>query len=195
MSILGIASTLLSQFGATAAQPKFQPSKQGFQQLGQDLQSGNLAQAQSDFASLQKNLPGQQSASTAASTATSTLTQAVAQLAQDLKSGNLAAAQSDIAAVQQDAQQASAVQGAPHGHHHHHGTEGQDSTQSSSQQAAIQTLFSQLGQSLQTGNLSGAQQAYSTLQQDFLQSGFGGGASSTGSSASASGNSGLNISI
>jgi outer membrane protein assembly factor BamD (BamD/ComL family) len=193
MSILGIASTLLSQFGATAAQPKFQPSKQGFQQLGQDLQSGNLTQAQSDFASLQKNLPGQQSASTTASTATSTLTQAVAQLAQDLKSGNLAAAQSDIAAVQQDAQQASAPQGAPHGHHHHHGTESQDSTQSSSQQTAIQTLFSQLGQSLQTGNLTGAQQAYSTLQQDFLQSGFG-GASSTGSSTSATG-SGLNISI
>jgi outer membrane protein assembly factor BamD (BamD/ComL family) len=202
MSVSGIASSLFSQFDATAAQSKFQQIKQGFQQLGQDLQSGNLAQAQSDFTALQQTLPGAQQTATAgtatagtagAVTTTSPLTQAVAQLAQDLQSGNLAAAQSDIATVQQDAQQASAPQGAAQGHHHHHGTASQDSSQSSSQQTAIQTLFSQLGQSLQTGNLAGAQQAYSTLQQDFLQSGLG--SSSAGSSTSATGSSAVNISI
>jgi hypothetical protein len=114
-------------------------------------------------------------------------------LAQDLQSGNLAAAQSDIATVQQDAQQASPSEGAAHGHHRHHGTASQDSNQSSSQQTAIQTLFSQLGQSLQTGNLAGAQQACSTLQQDFLQSGFG--SSTSGSNTSSTGSSGVNISI
>jgi transposase InsO family protein len=67
------------------------------------------------------------------------------------------AAQSDIAAAQQDAQQASPQQGAVHGLHH--GTESQDSSQSSSQLTAVQALFSQLGQSLQTGHLAGAQQA------------------------------------
>jgi hypothetical protein len=171
MSISGIASTLFPQFDTTAAQAKFQHIKQGFQQLGQDLQSGNLTQAQSDFVALQQNLPGGQQAVSAStpttSTATSPLTQAVPQLAQGLKSGNLAAAQSDVAAVQQDAQQASAPPGATHGHHHHHGTESQDSSQSSSQQTAIQTLFSQLGQSLQTGNLSGAQQAIPPSSRSF----------------------------
>jgi outer membrane protein assembly factor BamD (BamD/ComL family) len=201
MSISGIASSLFSQFDPNAAQAKFQQLKQGFQQLGQDLQAGNLTQAQTDFAALQQNLPGAQQLTSAtapttasALTGTSPLTQAVAQLAQDLQSGNLAAAQSDIATVQQDAQQASAPQGAAHGHHRHHGTASQDSSQSSSQQTAIQTLFSQLGQSLQTGNLAGAQQAYSTLQQDFLQSGFGSSTATSGSSTSSSG-SAVNISI
>jgi outer membrane protein assembly factor BamD (BamD/ComL family) len=194
MSVSAIANSLFSQFGAGAAQSKFQQVKQGFQQLGQDLQSGNLTRAQSDFAALQQNLPGSQQATSAnpatRSTATSPLTQAVARPARDLQSGNLPAAQSDTTAVQQDVRQASPLQGAAHGHHHHHGTTEQDS----SQQSAIQTLFSQIGQSLQTGNLSGAQQAYSTLQQEFLQSGFG-GASSSGSSTSTSGSTGLSISV
>jgi hypothetical protein len=38
-------------------------------------------------------------------------------------------------------------------------------------------LFSQLGQALQTGNLSSAQQAYSRLQQDFQQFASAGGSS------------------
>jgi hypothetical protein len=52
MSIPGIASSLFSQFDPNAAQAKFQQIKQGFQQLGQDLQSDNLAQAQTDFTAL-----------------------------------------------------------------------------------------------------------------------------------------------
>jgi hypothetical protein len=51
-----------SDWFATAQNPNQHQFKQGFQQLGQDLQSGNLSQAQSDFSSLQHLPPsGQQS--------------------------------------------------------------------------------------------------------------------------------------
>jgi outer membrane protein assembly factor BamD (BamD/ComL family) len=172
MAIFGIASSILGQIGAATPNPDKQQIKQGFQLLGQDLQSGNLSQAQSDFSSLQQLLPGGQQSSllTLASGAQSSnpLATAVSQLAQDLKSGNMTATQSDLATVQQDVQQLDQQQGAGSAHHHHHHGGG-ESSQSSSQQNAISTLFGQLGQQLQSGNLSGAQQAYSTLQQDFQQ--------------------------
>jgi hypothetical protein len=65
----------------------------------------------------------------------------------------------------------------PGGGHHHH-SHGQDS--SSAQQNPIAQLFSEL---LQSGNLTAAQQAYTTLQQDF-QSTSGSASSSTPTSSS-----------
>src|SRR6266481_5763182 len=184
MGIFGIASTILGQISsATTPNPHKQQVKQGFQLLGQDLQSGNLSQAQSDFASLQQLLPGGQQSSllTPASGAQSSnpLAAAVSQLAQDLKSGNLTAAQSDFATVQQNLQQAGPQAGAAHGHHHHHQSDG-DSGQSSGQPNPISTLFGQLGQDLQSGNLSAARQAYSSLQQDFQQFALNNSSSSSG---------------
>jgi hypothetical protein len=189
MAIFGIASSILGQIGsATAQNPNKQQFKQGFQQLGQDLQSGNMSPAQSDFSSLQQLLPGGQQSSllTPASGAQSSspLATAVSQLAQDLKSGNATATQSDLATVQQDVQQLGQQQGPGQAHHHHHHGGGEPS-QSSSQQNAVSTLFGQLGQQLQAGNLSGAQQAYSTMQQDFQQ--FALNNSSTGAPSAASG--------
>jgi outer membrane protein assembly factor BamD (BamD/ComL family) len=190
MSVLGIASSsIFSQINSIAAQQsKSQKLQQGFQQLGQDLQSGNLSQAQSDFASLQQLLPGGQQnpgvASTSGTQSSNPLATAVSQLAQDLQSGNLTAAQSDLATVQQDVQQSSQQQGAGQAHHHHHHHGGGNSSQSSSEQNAISTLFSQLGQSLQSGNLSAAQQAYSSLQQDFQLFGVGANSASSGTSSS-----------
>src|SRR4029077_8607021 len=69
MSIVGI---LASNFFSAKAAPgtaganqsiennpsKFQQIKAEVQQLGQDLQSGNLTQAQSDFATLAQDFPG-----------------------------------------------------------------------------------------------------------------------------------------
>jgi type VI protein secretion system component VasK len=190
MGIFGIASSILGQVAsATNQNPSKLQIKQGFQQLGQDLQSGNLSQAQSDFSSLQQLLPtGQQSSLlTPASGAQSgsPLATAVSQLAQDLKSGNTAATQSDLATVQQDVQQLGQQQGAGQAHHHHH--HGGESSQSSSEQNAVSTLFGQLGQQLQAGNLSGAQQAYSTMQQDFQQFALNNSSSSTGAPSAASG--------
>jgi outer membrane protein assembly factor BamD (BamD/ComL family) len=192
MGIFGIASTILGQISsATTPNPHKQQVKQGFQLLGQDLQSGNLSQAQGDFASLQQLLPdGQQSSQlTPVSSAqgSNPLATAVSQLAQDLKSGNLTAAQSDFTTVQQDLQQAGPQAAAAHGHHHRHHQSDGDSGQSSGQQNPISTLFGQLGQDLQSGNLSAAQQAYSSLQQDFQQFALNNSSTTSGAPTGASG--------
>jgi outer membrane protein assembly factor BamD (BamD/ComL family) len=154
MSIAGITSNLPFDYGSQTIQSKMRQFQQEFEQLGQDLQSGNLSAAQSDFATLQQYAPETNSSS--ASQSSSPIAQDFSQLSQDLKSGNLSAAQSDFSTLQQDFQNASAT-----GHHHHHGSGGGSS--------AISQLIQQLGQALQSGSLTSAQQAYSTLQQEFQQ--------------------------
>jgi len=191
MGIFGIASSILGQISSAATpNPNKQQFKQGFQQLGQDLQSGNLSQAQSDFTLLQQLLPsGQQNsllAPASGAQSSNPLATAVSQLAQDLKSGNLTAAQSDLATVQQDMQQVGQQSGAAHGHHHRHHSDA-DSGQSSSQPNSISTLFGQLGQDLQSGNVSAAQQVYFSLQQDFQQFALNNSSSSSGAPSAASG--------
>ena len=157
MSTSGISSSMLNQW---------QQLQQEFQQLGSDLSSGNLTAAQSDFATLQKDMP-QTSSSTATAQSNNPIAQEISQLSQDLKSGNLSAAQQDYANLQQDFQ-SHATQG-----HHHHGRSG------GSQQSQFSQLFSQLGQDLQSGNLSSAQSTFSSMQQ-LLQ----GNSTSSGSSGS-----------
>jgi outer membrane protein assembly factor BamD (BamD/ComL family) len=132
---------------------QLQQFQQEFQQLGKDLTAGNLSAAQSDFAALQKDMP--QTASSASTTQSSNpIAQAFNQLAQDLQAGNLSAAQQDYANLQQDFESHG-----PHRHHHHHrGAEGSEESQFSK-------LFDQLGQDLQSGNLSAAQSDWSSLQQ------------------------------
>src|SRR5258708_20438391 len=124
MGIFGIASTILGQISsATTPNPHKQQIKQGFQLLGQDLQSGNLSQAQSDFASLQQLLPGGQQSSqfapVSSAQSSNPLATAVSQLAQDLKSGNLTAAQSYFSTVNQNFQQPRPQPGAAPLHHIH----------------------------------------------------------------------------
>ncbi len=173
MSVAGIMSSLSSYISQTSSTgPK--TIQQDFQQLGQDLQSGDLSAAQTDFTTLQ-SAQAQSSSSTASSptSPSSALASEFTQLGQDLQSGNLSAAQSDFSTIQQTAQ----TQGlsGPHpaggGHHHHHpssSTNSADGT-SSTDPEDITDLLSQLGQSLQSGNLSSAQQTYSSLQTEFSQ--------------------------
>lgn len=157
MSVAGISSSNFFGLTNSALQSKIQKSKQEFQQLGQDLQSGNLSAAQTDIAALRQLNP--QAQSTTSAQGTSPIAQEVAQLSKDLQSGNLSAAQQDFTIIQQDVQnQASGT----HSHHHHHSGGGGGGS------SAISQLMDQLGQSLQSGNLTAAQQAYGTLQQDFL---------------------------
>jgi hypothetical protein len=153
MSVAGISSSNLFNYETQSTQNKMQKFQQEFQQLGQDLQSGNMTAAQSDFATLQQYAP--QSNSTSQSN--SPIAQEFSQLAKDIQSGNTSAAQQDYSTIQQDMQSHAAG-----GHHHHHGGGGGG-------QSAVSQLMSQLGQALQAGNLSSAQQAYSTLQQEFQQ--------------------------
>lgn len=177
MSVAGIMSSALSSlasYSAQSAQNQKQQFKQEFQQLGQDLQSGNLSAAQADFTSLQQAMPqsssnlSASSISSASSTSSSSAAQSsnsisgeFSQLSQDLQSGNLSAAQSDYAKIQHDFQ-SQGTQG--HHHHHHHGGGGGQGGL-----GAISQTLDQLGQSLQGGNLSSAQQAYTSLQQEFSQ--------------------------
>jgi outer membrane protein assembly factor BamD (BamD/ComL family) len=149
MSIAGILSSVLfSGGGGDAVQKKGSQFQQEFQQLGQDLQSGKLSAAQSDFAALQQLGPN--SGSTAQTQTANPIAQDLQQLGQDLKSGDTSAAQLDYAKILQNFQ--SQVSRAHH--HHHHGGGGSEVSQ----------LLSQLGQSLQSGNLAAAQQQYSWLQ-------------------------------
>jgi outer membrane protein assembly factor BamD (BamD/ComL family) len=231
MSIVGILgsnlfSGVVNSFHGTqgAAAPKFEQIKEQFQQLGQDLQSGNLTQAQTDYATLSKEFPGANPAGTtaaataavattaaptaattaAATTATTTTTptttgtasgaQQFAQLGQDLQSGNLHAAQQDYMNLQQTAQQNGAQQvGGHHRGHHHHGggSEAASSTPATSQTNPISQAFGTLSQDLRAGNLSGAQSAFATLQNDLQQIGgfVSSGANSASPTSSASGSS------
>jgi hypothetical protein len=167
MSVAGISSSNLFNINDSRRSVESE-MQQEFAQLGQDLQSGNLSAAQSDFATLSQMGPqSTSSSSTSTATNTSPIAQAFAQLSKDLQSGNLSAAQQDFATIQQD-MQSNAVQSG--GHHHHHRGSGEGG------QSTISSLFSQLGQALQSGDLSTAQQVFSTMQQAFQQAGQSAGA-------------------
>ena len=147
-AILG--GVLQSALAATNSVSKFKQLQQEFQQLGQDLQSGNLAETQTDFVTLEKNSPFLQAATAASSgtaaptsnaSSSSPIAQAFSQLSKDLQAGNLSAAQGDFSTIQQDflnAQSQSQAQSGG-GHHHHH------FASSSSQSSPPAQLFSQLG--------------------------------------------------
>jgi uncharacterized membrane protein YccC len=175
MSLAGILSSSLFQFNSQGTQDRMQQFRQDFQKLGQDLQTGNLTGAQADFAALQKDGP-QSSSSTQNS---NPIAQTFQQLSTDLQSGNLTAAQQDYSNLQQDFQnQASSHMQRSH-HHHHSG----GSSDASSQMSQI---LAQLGQDLQSGDLTTAQQAYTTLQQDLQQYALANGALSGPSNSTVS---------
>jgi outer membrane protein assembly factor BamD (BamD/ComL family) len=157
MSVSGIATSL---YNTQSVQSMFQQFQQTFQQLGKDLQSGNLSAAQSDFATLQQLQPQTKSASSSQSN--NPIAQAFSQLSTDLQSGNLSAAQNDYTTIQQAMQSQSTKSEATHGHHHHGGG-GSGTTE-------ISQLLDQLGSALQSGDLSTAQSTFATLQQTFQQS-------------------------
>jgi len=160
MSVAGIAGTAISQL--FNVQRNFQQVQSEFKQLGQDLQAGNLTQAQTDFVTLS------QSFASALQTSTSSVSQTLNTLGQALQSGNLAAAQQAFANLPPNMVGPSAV-----GHHHHHHAHGASS--SGQQSNSLSQALSQLGQALQSGSLSAAQQAFSAMQQTWQQFGSNSG--------------------
>jgi outer membrane protein assembly factor BamD (BamD/ComL family) len=148
MSVAGIASNLFD-YAAQGLHHNRQQFQQEFKALGQDLKSGDLSAAQSDFAMIQQLNPY----SNASSYGTNPIAQAFNQLSTDLKSGNLSAARQDYSNMEQHFESRAV--------HHHHVEAGGNDT--------IDQLMQQLGQALQAGNLSAAQKSYSTLQQDLQQ--------------------------
>jgi hypothetical protein len=122
MSLTGIlAGGLLELLGAHsapsagAANSNSNSSVQTeFQQLGQDLQSGNLSSARQDFAAIDQSVRQRTAqilhhhhhfASGAQSGAANTLSQEFGTLAQALQSGNLSAAQAAFSALEQSLDQ------------------------------------------------------------------------------------------
>ncbi|HLI62610.1 MAG TPA: hypothetical protein VKV05_04365 [Terriglobales bacterium] len=156
MSIAGIGSTNVTQL--SNIQRNYQQVQSEFKQLGQDLQTGNLTQAQTDFVTLSQSV-GTQFGSN------SPIAKTLETIGQALQSGNLSSAQQAFNSLSPTATGAKTAT-----HHHHHVGNAQNS---------FEQLWNQLGQALQSGNLSAAQQAFSAVQQMWQQ----GSANSTPASA------------
>ena len=188
--------TISGVWGANSQdwQAIMQERKQDMEQLGADLQGGNLSAAQVAFTDLQSTNATNQSqsasptsaasstsgSSTTATSAQSTVAGALTSLSQALQSGNLSDAQSAFSQLQNDLQ----ARGAG-GHHHHHGGGGGKGTGGSQ----IASDFSTLGQALQSGSLPDAQSAFDQIQSDFqnlIANRQGGTYSSTGSTSASS---------
>ena len=159
MSVAGVCSSSFGSYDVQGIQNRRQQFRQDFDQLGKDLQSGNLSAAQSDFATLQALRPNQSTSTSSSASTISTTTQGVdsvpqefQQLSKDLQSGDVASAQQDFSKIRHDFQSKGA--GAAHGHHHHGGCGGG---------SEISALMEQLNQFLQSGDSTTAQQAYTTL--------------------------------
>ena len=166
MSVSGVSSTNFFDQSVQSMQVKAQKIQSEFQKLGQDLQAGNLTQAQSDFSILNSNI------STPMQT-TSSLSQDFGALGTALQAGDLTAAQKAYSAVQQD------VQTTSQSHRHH--TMGGSSSNTSTSGNALSQLLSNLGSSIQSGSSAAAQTAYSTLAGKLQQFGLGAGSSLTSS--------------
>ena len=153
MSVLGIASTALSQLGNI--QSKFQGVQSEFKTLGQDLQAGNLTQAQTDFVTLSQSVTSQLSG------INSPFAKAFNAVGQALQSGDLIWGTTGFCR-----HLAGRDRRLPSVRHHHH-------TPPTQMSASAQSLFAQelstLGQALQSGNLTAAQQAFSAMQQGWQQ--------------------------
>ena len=194
MSISGLTNSALDSLLSAAqstqnGQGALQRLEAEFRQLGQDLQTGNLTQAQEDYTTLSQNFQNAQNTTSASTTAANSnpITQAFAALSQSLQSGDLSAAQQDYATLQQDIQQQGAGQVHPH-HHHGHGGGQQDNQ--------VSQALNALSTALQSGNLAGAQSAFATLTQTLQQLGAGGNSGSTNvANSSSSGSNGSNVNV
>ena len=117
MSVSGILSSALFSIGAHLFQNRMHKVRSEFQQLGQDLQVGNLSAAQQDFTAIQNNLHGQPPiAQFHADVKTNNETgtgQLFTQLAQALHSGNLSTAQQLYSALQQNLEHYAQIKAIP----------------------------------------------------------------------------------
>ena len=179
MSISGVfTSNIYQTNSAQSYRSTLDQIKGDFQKLGQDLQAGNLPQAQQDFASLSQTISPVQP--------NNAVSQVFTTLGQDLQSGNISGAQQDYSTLLQSLQSGAGQVHHHHRHRHHAAANAQ-------QNSAISQAFAALGQDLQSGDLSGAQQAYATIQ-NYLQN-LGYSSSSTSSSNSTTQPAGSNVNV
>jgi hypothetical protein len=153
MSVSAISSHSLIQSSNPNTPINLQQFQKEFQQLGSDLQNGNLSTATQEFSSLQALVPGVNSASQAQGPVVQTFNQ----LGRDIQSGSLPAAQQDYGKLRTDLQKIAL------NHTHHRVHDPMEASQGNDQ----------LGQTLQASNVSMAQSAYSSLLQGIQQYGPG----------------------
>jgi outer membrane protein assembly factor BamD (BamD/ComL family) len=167
MSISALSSNLISDL--SQQQNPFREIRQDFQQLASALQSGDLTDAQSAYSNIQQVLQGNSGSSN--SGGSSTLQNDFAALGQALQSGDLSTAQSAFSQLQSDVQATRQTGGggrwATQNQGQSQGTDQYVSSSSQGQNPAEEAIqdYTQLASDLQSGNLTGAQSAYSNLQQ------------------------------
>ena len=154
MSVSGIAAISISQvlLYPSSTHSNFQSFRKEFQRTGQDLSSGNLSQAQLCLSrgSCPSRCFHQHANNSAGRAANPTLS--------GYAIGESLCCARDYATVQKDFHQTSLS-----GYHLRHRL----ASLRDSSQNPINQLFALLGHALQSGNLSSAQTAYATLQQNF----------------------------
>jgi len=155
-------SAITSSDPSSSAQDSVQLIQQELQQVGQDLQAGNMSAAESDFVSLESSVS---KVGGAGSQISGTIHQEFSQLAADLQSGHLSTSDVAYAKIGQSLQakaapthQGTKAQASPHTHHA--GVAGS---------SELTQLTHTLGAALKSGTLSTAQQTYDTLQSDLAQ--------------------------
>ena len=196
MSVSGILSSVMSSvLSSQSAQTQStqnprQQFQQEFQQLGSDLQSGNLSAAQTDFATLQQNAPA---GSPLASAGTSSSLDDVGQQL-DVEHVQSALAGS---AVGKSFRRAIGFFHDPAGHAEPRRTHAPSSWRRWRSRWSERIKRSERierdagipgnsGRRSNPGSLSNAQQAYTSLQQDFQQFATGGTTGQSGSSSTPS---------
>jgi hypothetical protein len=108
--LFDLLCTQSAQTSSAAANPSGTSVQNEFQQLGQDLKSGNVSAARQDFATVEQGVRQRTAqilhhhhhfSAAGSSSSTSTTAQDFGELAQALQSGNVSAAQTAFAALQQ----------------------------------------------------------------------------------------------
>ncbi len=151
MSISAISSGLQTLTQQNPALPaNLKQFQQDFQQLGQDMNSGNLSAAKGDLSTLQ------QLGSSNLLNSSTPIGQQVSKLSSELQAGNLSGAEQDYANLQQSFNHVKA----------HFGYTGAGNSGGSD--STISTLLQQLGNEMQSTSQTNAQQTYATIQQNLL---------------------------
>jgi hypothetical protein len=168
MSISSISSdpTVYQNYASSP----FQQVKKDFAALKTSLTSGDLKGAQAAFATLQQDMQTVSQAQGGQQTAgTSPLDNDLTAIGKALDSNDLSGAQAAFKTLTQDMQKMRQTQGGQqvqktHHHHHHHHSGSAQNTQSTTSNPF--TDLTAIGDALQKGDLTGAQTAFATLQQD-----------------------------
>ncbi len=164
VSISALSYNLITDLLQQQQQNPLQQMRKDFSQLASALQSGDLSTAQSAYSKIQQLMQQNGSASSTGSTPANTVQNDFAALGQALQSGDIGQAQTAFSQMQKDFQasrQASITAPAAEDQY----VPGTSQQQALSVTQQVRQDYAQLSSSLQSGDLTGAQSAFASLQQ------------------------------